>query len=120
MNKEPIIFVFLNEKVTATLTYTNFHSSPLVQGGLKIACKVTAKMPSTTKNHTILDRFKELLNVYYTEPTDDELIGSFLAIISYDSPIRTQKTSSFQREKKKQSNPEINVPDIRVKCSITE
>ena len=37
-------------KVIATLTSTNFRSTPLVQG-LEIACKVTVKMPATIKNH---------------------------------------------------------------------
>ena len=60
----------------------------------------------------ISDRFKELVNDYYTKPTDEEIFGSFLSIISDDSPVRTQKTLSFQREKKKQSTPEINVPGI--------
>ena len=40
-------------------------------------------------------------------------LGSFLAIILDDSPVRRQKSPPFQRKKKKRSNPEINVPDIR-------
>ena len=65
------------------------------------------------KNHMISDRFKELVNDYYTKPTDEEISGSFLSIISDDPPVRTQKTLSSQREKKKQSTPEINVPGIK-------
>ena len=61
----------------------------------------------------ILNRFKELVNDYYTEPTDKEILGSFFAIILHDSPVRIQKTPSFQRKRKKRSNPEIKVPDIR-------
>ena len=61
----------------------------------------------------ILDRFKELVNDYYTKPTHEEILGSFLAIISHDSPVRTRETPPFQRKKKKRSNSEINVPDIR-------
>ena len=61
----------------------------------------------------ILDRFKELVNDHYTEPADEEILGSFVAIISHDSPVRTQKTPPFQRKKKKRSNPEINLPEIR-------
>ena len=57
-------------KVIATLTSTNFRSSPLAQG-LEIACKVTVKMPATIKNHMILDRFKELVKDYYMEPKDE-------------------------------------------------
>ena len=98
-------------KVTATLKSTTFRRSPLVQGGLEIACEVTVKMPPTMKKHVILDRFKELVNDYYTEPTNEEILSSVLEIISYDSPVRTQETPPFQRKKKKRSNPEINVPD---------
>ena len=65
------------------------------------------------KKHVILDRFEELVNDYYTEPTNEEIFSSVLEIISYDSPVRTQETPPFQRKKKKRSNPEINVPDNR-------
>ena len=99
-------------KVTATLTSTNFRCSPLAQGGLEIACQVTAKMPATIKNHMILDRLKELVNDHYAEPTDKEILGYFLAIILHDSPVKTQKSSPF-KEKKILSNLEIKVPDIR-------
>ena len=37
----------------------------------------------------------------------------FLGNHLYCSPVRTQKSPPFQRKKKKRSNPEINVPDIR-------
>ena len=61
-------------KVTATRTSTSFRRLPLVQGGLEIACKVTAKMPATIKNHMILDRFKELVKDHHKEPTDAEIL----------------------------------------------
>ena len=61
----------------------------------------------------ILDRFKELINDYYAEPTDEEILGFFLAIISHDSPVRKQEIPPFQRKKEKLSNSEISVPDIR-------
>ena len=93
-------------KVTATLRSTNFRLSPLVQGGLGIACKVTVKLPATIKDYMILDRFKELVNDYYTEPTDEEILGSFLAII-------LRMNHAISKKKEKRSNPEINVPDIR-------
>ena len=54
----------------------------------------------------ILDRFKQLVNDYYTEPTDEEILGSFLAII-------LRMNHAISKKKEKRSNPEINVPDIR-------
>ena len=75
-------------KVTAALTSTNFCRSPLIQGGLEIACKVTVKMPATMRNHMVLDRFKELVNDYYTEPTDEKILvlswQSFCMILHYE------------------------------------
>ena len=92
--------------VTATLTSTNFCRSPLVHGGLEIACEVTVKIPAAIKNHMILDRFKELVNDYYTEPTDEEILAFFLAIVSHNSPVRIQETPPFQRKSKKWPNSE--------------
>ena len=34
-------------------------------------------MPATIKNHMVVDRFKELLNEFYTEPQEEEILGSF-------------------------------------------
>ena len=41
-------------------------------------------MPATIKSHMVLDRFKELLNEFYTEPQEEEILGSFLAISPHD------------------------------------
>ena len=49
----------------------------------------------------ILDRSKELVNDYYTEPTDEKILGSFLATIFHDSPVQTQESLPFQRKEKK-------------------
>ena len=99
-------------KITAILSSTNYRRSPLVQGGLGIACEITVKMPATIKSHVILDRYKELINDYYSEPRDEEILGSFLAIDSHGPPGRPKEATS-ERKKKKRSNPERNLPDIR-------
>ena len=41
--------------IIATLNTTNYRRSPLVQGGLEIACKVTVRMAGTIKNHMLMD-----------------------------------------------------------------
>ena len=46
----------------ATLSTTHYRRSPLVQGGLEIACKVSVKMPGTIKNHLLMDRYFELVD----------------------------------------------------------
>ena len=99
-------------KITAILSSTNYRRSPLVQGGLEIACEITVKMPATIKSHMILDRYKELINDYYIEPKDEEILGSFLAIGSHGPPGRLKEATS-ERKKKKRSDPERNLPDIR-------
>ena len=90
-------------KVTATLTSKNFRRSPLVQGGLEIACKVTIKMLATRKTHMNLDRFKELVKDYYTEPTDEEILvlswQSFCMILQYE-----HKKLRHVKEKRKNGN----------------
>ena len=42
--------------VQATLSTTHYKRSPLVKGGLEIACKVSVEMPGTIKNHLLMDR----------------------------------------------------------------
>ena len=42
--------------VQATLSTTHYKRSPLVQGGLEIACKVSVEMPGTIENHLLIDR----------------------------------------------------------------
>ena len=37
-------------KVSVQLTFSHYHKSPLVQGGLEVGCEVTTGMPLTAKN----------------------------------------------------------------------
>ena len=64
--------------IIATLNTTNYRRSPLVQGGLEIACKVTVRMPRTIKNHMLMGRYLELVRTLYEEPKDEIILGSFL------------------------------------------
>ena len=64
--------------IIATLNTTNYRRSPLVQGGLEIACKVTVRMPGTIKNHMPMDRYLELARTLYAEPKDEIILESFL------------------------------------------
>ena len=42
-------------QVSATITSTDYQRSPLVQGGLEIACKVIVKLPGTVRNHLLMN-----------------------------------------------------------------
>ena len=64
-------------RVNAVLTSNHSRRLPLVQGGLEIPCEVTIRMPATIKDHMVVDRFKEFLNEYYTEPQEEVILGSF-------------------------------------------
>lgn len=65
-------------KLTLTLTSDRYRRSPLVQGGLEIPCLVKIVMINTNKNNKILDRYLELINTFYTEPTLPVVLGSIL------------------------------------------
>ena len=62
----------------ATLNTANYRRSPLVQGGLEIACNVTVRTPGTIKNHMLMDRYLEPVRTLYAEPKDEIILGSFL------------------------------------------
>ena len=68
----------------ATLSTTHYRRSPLVQGGLEIACKVSVKMPGTIKNHQ-MDRYFELVRSLYTGPKNEVILGSFLHLVDVPS-----------------------------------
>ena len=63
--------------IIATLNTTNHRRSPLVQGGLEIACKVTVRMPRPLY-HMLMDRYLELVRTLYAEPKDKIILRSFL------------------------------------------
>ena len=84
----------------ATLTTTNYRRSPLVQGGLEIACKVTVRLPGTVKNHLLMDIYSELVTALYAEPKEEVVLGSFL-IKSFDAVL----PSNGSRNKKEKNLP---------------
>ena len=65
---------------TVELTSTNYRRSPLIQGCLEIPAKVTFTMSGTVKNHLLMEKCKEIVNVRYAEPKDEEVLDSFLAL----------------------------------------
>ena len=85
--------------VQATLSTTHYRRSPLVQGGLEIACKVSVKMPGTIKNHLLMDRYFELVRSLYTEPKNEVILGSFLR------PVDVPCTPKSNATKKKVKTP---------------
>ena len=54
-------FIDIVANITVTLTSDHYRRSPLVQGGIKIACKVTMSVPGTCINLPLVERFKKLI-----------------------------------------------------------
>ena len=64
--------------ITAELTSMQYRRSPLVQGGLEIACKIIVRMPGTVRNHMLIDKYMVLVQGLYTEQKNEVIMGSFL------------------------------------------
>ena len=66
--------------VSGKLTSTHYRRSPLVQGGIGISCVVTVSMPGTVINQLLMQRYKQLVKTLYTEPKEEEILGTFLQL----------------------------------------
>ena len=86
--------------ILATLTTTDYRRSPLVQGGLEIACKVTVKMPGTIRNHMLMDRYLESVRSLYAEPKNEVILGSFMPSTSTNNDGRKEAKKSPVPQKK--------------------
>jgi len=83
--------------LTATLTSEHYRRSPLVQGGLEIPCKIIVTMPGTVSNLLVLEKYRQLVEELYTEPKNEEILGSFLYSIATDQrppPAAKKNTKS--------------------------
>ena len=79
------------------LTSKHYRRSPLVQGGMEIPCLVTVKTPATLKNTELADKYLELVKERYTEPKNEEILGSFVNEIDEEDPL--QKTGKRRMRK---------------------
>ena len=66
--------------VSAKSTSTHHRRSPLIQGGIEIPCVVTVSMPGTVINQLLMERYKQLVETLYTEPKEQEILGTFLQL----------------------------------------
>ena len=48
----------------------------------------------------VVDRFKELLNEFYTEPQEEEILGSFSAISPHDDIDEQPRTVPDKRKRR--------------------
>ena len=90
--------------IIATFNTTNYRRSPLIQGGLESACKVTLRIPWTIKNHMLMDRYLELVRTLYAEPKDEIILGLFLCPLN----VPCASTNNAGRKKGKCPIPKKN------------
>ena len=82
--------------VVATLSSTKYRRLPLVQDGLEISCCVAIFMPETLKNKEIIQKYKDMVDIMYTETDGNADVGSFVHI---NIPLIHQKNKSNQTPK---------------------
>ena len=59
---------------SAQLTSEYYRQSPILQGGMEIACKVTVKIPGTCVNILLMEKYKQLVQQLYIEPKNKEIL----------------------------------------------
>jgi len=64
--------------IEVQLTSEHYRRSPIVQGGMEIACKVTVKIIGTCLNLLLLEKYKSLVQELYLEPKEEEVLGNYL------------------------------------------
>ena len=55
---------------------------------MEIACKVTSSIPGTCINLLLLESYEKLIQETYTEPQNEEILGSYL----YPQPEKGTKS----------------------------
>ena len=69
-----------------------------MQGGLEYPCKVSVTMPGTVSNLLVLEKYWQLVEELYTEPKNEEILGSFLhAIVADQRPPPTKKNTKIKK-----------------------
>ena len=60
------------------LTSKHYKRSPLVQGGMEIACLVVTRMSSTRRNTEITEKYLTLVKELYAKPKEEQTLGCFI------------------------------------------
>ena len=65
--------------VFVEVSSNHYRRSPLAQGGLEISCRLSVKLAvATIKNNMLVDRYKQILEELYEEPSEEIIMGSIL------------------------------------------
>ena len=84
--------------VSVQLTSRHYRRSPLVQGGMEIACLVTVKIPATKKNTEIAELYIELVRERYSNPKEEDILGCFITEIEEEGVIFTIEQGENRRK----------------------
>lgn len=80
ISKVTKIFIDKGSTITVQLGGNHYRRSPLVQGELKITCKLAAAIPGTVSNLFYPTRYEEIVTELYIEPKNEETVGFFLEL----------------------------------------
>ena len=78
MSRATKLFMDREATIDVQLTSEHYRRSPIVQGGMEIACKVTAKISGTCMNLMLIEKYKSVVQELYIEPKEEEVLGSYL------------------------------------------
>ena len=68
--------------VFVEVSSNHYRRSPLVQGGLEIPCRLSVKLAvATIKNNMLVDRYKQILEELYEEPSQGIIMSQFFSMI---------------------------------------
>ena len=82
-------------KITAVLTETHYRRSPIMKGGLEIPCKLIIRMLRTSHNKSIAAHFEKLGAKFYSEPSDELIMGSFVEEPETSEPPKKKKKTGY-------------------------
>ena len=94
--------------VSAQLTREHYRRSPVVHGGMEIACKVTAKIAGKCASILLMEKYKQLVQQLYIEPKNEEILGSFLQANETIDGVEAQPVSKKAKVKRKQTDKTVN------------
>ena len=99
--------------ISAKLTSTHYRRSPLVQGGIEIPCVVTVSTPDTVINQLLMKRYKQLVETLYTEPKEEEILGTFLQLENADEQYLAPVAPKQKKKPKCPPDSDKNQKDIQ-------
>ena len=106
-------FIDRGATVKAQLISEHYRRSPLVQGGMEIACKVTVSIPGTCVNLLLMERYKQLIKDTYSEPNKEEILGSYLNVQENNETERASEAIPRKKKEKSVKKKEVKTKDIR-------